>query len=904
MRCKEARLGRGSLVFVRGEPGVGKTRLVQEALSQAETLDMRQASAFCLEHAAGPLGPLADLVQTLHRYDESILTVARSARRVLERLIPELESDKSEHVDVQGAWSQYAAIAEMFRLSGERSACLLVIEDAHWADSSTLEFLKYLTGRLAEMRVVLLVVIRPGEQEMPSLAPLVGELRRLRTVHTLEVGPLSASEMHAFLTVSLGSKRLSHEEFNHVSHLAAGNPLFAEELLTSALAERRGPLTLPASIRETFHERIMRLDVDDREMLITAAVMGPRFDPKFLAAVVERPVSRVLLALRRARSLGLVTEGEKQAKYVVFRHALVREALYEHILIAEARGMHRRILRELETLEDRDRHVAALAYHAWSAAEKPLARIYNELAGDQAMAQLAPNEAAVLYDRALSCAQRKPDNAMLLQIKLGDAYAAAGLPSRAIDVYERAHALALNKSDSDAISRLAGSISREHLYCGRSEAALRWQMEAVKAVENDPGGLSWLCAQAAASLVFACRGLADVASEYIERLEAYAAAVPQAARHDLQHATALVSMQRGQRGDVVNSYREIAMRESRAGNTRNAVMAYIDSADAARKIGEIALTRDALGEAVRIAVQVVVPLLRPGVLADRGMLNLESGAVDIARTDLDNAENDFAGIDSPRFRAPLVRLGLGLGSILADAELIDRYNDERAIEDAFLSKEPWWIAAIVTAFSQHYARTDRAADAQGLIHRALLSVPSIVHCHELAITAAAWGADADLEIARERLTEWARIATVDYRTAIFELFEAYALRRVGRSAAQLGRSAAARFDALGLHLWSAAAYEVAGDRLEAVGRYAKMGCVGEVARLKGKRGKGVDEVHLTRREREVLAYVCDSRSNREIAGAMFVSERTVESHMRAILAKIGGRNRQDIIRIAGQRALR
>jgi predicted ATPase len=132
-RCNEARLGRGSLVFINGEAGIGKTRLVDEAIRRAKPA-LHHGKGFCLEHARSPLGPLADIVRTLHAADESVLTLARNVRRVLARLVPELETGPAAEVEAQGARSQYAAIAEMFRRFGERRPALLVIEDAHWAD--------------------------------------------------------------------------------------------------------------------------------------------------------------------------------------------------------------------------------------------------------------------------------------------------------------------------------------------------------------------------------------------------------------------------------------------------------------------------------------------------------------------------------------------------------------------------------------------------------------------------------------------------------------------------------------------------------------------------------------------------------------------------------------------------
>jgi hypothetical protein len=320
-RANEARLGRGSLVFINGEAGIGKTRLVDEVIRRAKPA-LRQAKGFYLEHARAPLGPLADIVQALHAADGSILSAARTVRHVLARLVPELECGAPSDGQALGPRSQYAAIGEMLRRFGERHPALLVIEDAQWADESTTEFLKYFAGKACATSVLLLVVARTEAGSAASLFPVIAELRRQRSVHALVIEPLTPAEMQAFLLAALGSQSLAHEDLCAVHDLADGNPLFAEELVASVLAKRSAPRPLPATIYALFSERIERLDPEDRDILVEAAVIGRRFDPAFLACPRASALGRRSIRSRRGsdrRARELAAHGER-------RRALERSA--------------------------------------------------------------------------------------------------------------------------------------------------------------------------------------------------------------------------------------------------------------------------------------------------------------------------------------------------------------------------------------------------------------------------------------------------------------------------------------------------------------------------------------------------------------------------------------------------
>jgi DNA-binding CsgD family transcriptional regulator/tetratricopeptide (TPR) repeat protein len=901
-RCGEARSGRGSLVFIYGEAGIGKSRLVDEVIAGVRPPAMQHAKGFCFEHARSPLGPLTDIVRTLHAADDSILAVARSVRRVLSRLVPELlETDDAPNREAQGARSQYAAIGEMLRRFGALHPSVIVVEDAHWADVSTTEFIKYFADKVADTHLLVIVVMRADAVNGVLFSPIIAELRRQGAVAALDIEPLSAVEMQTLIRSAAGAHRLAHADLRHVAALADGNPLFAEELVASAIARGTGPRGLPPTIRDIFGERMSGLQPDDREILVEASVLGRRFDPSFLAHLTGRPLERVLLALRRARTSNLIAEDDSG---VVFRTALIRETLYETILQAEARRIHRRIVDELERLPQPDRKMSELAYHAWAAGEVHAASRYNELAGDEAMALLATDEAAVFYGRALSCMSREAAGRAALERKRGVAYSESGCSGRAIEMLEQAYVHAREQHDAEAMAGIASDIAREHVLGANGDAAVCWGAASLAAAETLRGTSACFRAMAEQARAHAWRGDTRRAAELIARAEACAGPRDEFDVQSLHDARAAVHFFAGRRDDALAHYRGAVKDAKVSGNTALLVRSLLNYADMARIVGEIEAARDAAAESVRMADAIIVPHYRPYVLVDSGLFDAHAGLLETARRRLSQAEEAAAGLDAPRVHAHLVQLGLVLSKALDDRVLDERYSDERAIEDAFSSREPWWIGSIANVFAFRYVRIGRSSDARELVGRAVSALPTLLRSHEFAITVAALGRVEDIAFARAELVRWSNIATREYGSAFVELFEAQVARREGAPHSDLARGSARRFDALGLPLWAAEAYEVAGERASALEIYLRIGSKGDIARLTTTRTIDLEKAQLTRREREVLIYVSEGRSNRSIADALSLSERTVESHIRAILAKTGGRSRQDIIDMADIRALR
>ncbi|HEY0614039.1 MAG TPA: AAA family ATPase, partial [Candidatus Elarobacter sp.] len=378
-----------SAVVVRGEAGIGKSRLVGEAVAAAQHQGYRIASGSTREYANAPY---AAVEEALERLGVSLAGVP-----------PDGGADAKAQ--------RFNAIAESIANAASDSprGVVLVVEDLHWADVGTLELLRFLAARLAGERVTLIVTYRLDEIESDSARArsIVAFERDADAVDTLD--PLPPREIDRLLAsvVRDGERTISPEVLAQTRDLSDGRPLFAEELLRGVFErldrDARAEPSVPTSIRVTVRERFASLGDVDRAVLLHAAVIGRRFSARFLATFAAEDLLAVYSALRRARDLQLVVEDRDEAgDAFAFRHSLTREAIYAELLRAEARLMHGKVARALEAEPACD--VAAIADHLWRAGDTEAAARWSERAGDDAYDVYAYADAARAYDRAFGLA--------------------------------------------------------------------------------------------------------------------------------------------------------------------------------------------------------------------------------------------------------------------------------------------------------------------------------------------------------------------------------------------------------------------------------------------------------------------------------------------------------------------
>jgi DNA-binding CsgD family transcriptional regulator len=402
--------GRPALAFVAGESGVGKTRLVDELQRGAAEDGVRVLSGECVDLGEGelPFAPLVGALRPLARTADPVLdTLPEAAREALRTLLPGLAGAALPHDRTDEAAAARArifdALLELLDRLADDTGLLLIIEDLHWADRSTRAFLAYLASTLCREKVLVVATYRPDElHRRHPLRPLLAELERDSHALRVELRPFTRDELAEQLCDILGD-RPSPELVDRLWARSEGNPLFAEELLAAG-TDGRG--SLPPTMREALMLRIERLDGATQELLRLLAV-GQRLPHGVLAAACDLPATALRDALREAVAAQIVVVDD-EGRYA-FRHALLREVLYDDLLPGERSDLHLSLARALEQGVTGAYAAAAVAHHYSAAGDQPAALVASVRAGEAAEAVHAYGEGAALYERALELWDRVPD---------------------------------------------------------------------------------------------------------------------------------------------------------------------------------------------------------------------------------------------------------------------------------------------------------------------------------------------------------------------------------------------------------------------------------------------------------------------------------------------------------------
>ncbi|MDH2427961.1 helix-turn-helix transcriptional regulator [Sphaerisporangium sp. TRM90804] len=385
-----AALGQPGVAVIGGDAGIGKTRLVNELVSRARAQGFAVLTGQCAELGdAMPYLPLADALRGAA--DDPVLAQAVEARPILRRLVPGSWADLGPEAGPGLTQQQLFGSTLSFLAEVSQTApVLFVLEDLHWADRSTRDLLVFLSRMLQHERICVAGTYRTDDlHRRHPLRPLLAELNRLPLVTAVELGPLGSGEMADYL-VSLGGA--DAQVIGGIIERAEGNPFYAEELLAAE--------GLPYNLANLLLARVERLSDAAQRVLRAAAVAGRRIDHDMLQKVsgLDGPVLEE--ALREIVSRGLLLPDGEYG--YAFRHALLREAVYNDLLPGERTRLHG----EFTRLEG---SAAELAYHYLASHDLPGALAASVEAGRRAERLGAPVEAHGHYDQALALWPRVPD---------------------------------------------------------------------------------------------------------------------------------------------------------------------------------------------------------------------------------------------------------------------------------------------------------------------------------------------------------------------------------------------------------------------------------------------------------------------------------------------------------------
>src|SRR6266566_3856327 len=502
------RSGQGGVALVCGEAGIGKSRLVAEAKAYAEAQDFFLLQGNCFQmDSSYPYAPLLDLLRA-----SAVPTADAPDPIVLEfaRLLPELAPSLAGPLPAplpdpeQEKRRLFAALTRFFKERASQRPVLLVIEDLHWCDDISLEFLQSLARSCAAQPLLLLMTYRSDEVQ-PSLQRCLAQLDRARLSQELHLVPLSRSDVDAMLGAMFGLPETEQANLLDLIYpLTEGNPFFVEEVLTSLVSRgellsdngvwqhkphldhRSERVPVPRSVQDTMYQRTQHLSAEAMRVVTFAAVAGRRFDFAVLHQVMHCDEDQLLLLIKELLAIQFVVE--VSADQFAFRHALTQQAVFAGLLARERRSLHRMLAEAIEqlyaTISPLDAHLADLAYHYYEAGVWEKALEYEQRAGERALALYAQHAAIDHFTHALSALHHLSGvPASPIYCLRGQAYETLGEFERALSDYE--HALEAANAAHDRRGEWQGMMVLGFLWTGRDyEQAGGWFRRASDLAEN------------------------------------------------------------------------------------------------------------------------------------------------------------------------------------------------------------------------------------------------------------------------------------------------------------------------------------------------------------------------------------------------------------------------------------
>jgi len=423
--------GTGRTLLVSGEAGIGKSRLIRELerqFAQSTTAVVPVLRGQCYEtDQTLPYAPLLDLLRSMlaRQTPAEIAATLGGEATEIGALLPELatllhiEPAQVTFGEQQERQRHFQALLRIFARIAGQSPLLIVIEDLHWSDDSSLEFIMYLARRITNLPILLALSYRSDEVQ-PALRHALASLDRERLAEEIPLARLTTSQVDAMLRSIFGQPQAIQADFLQAIHgLTDGNPFFIEEVLRALIAagdiyqtggrwdrKELAQLHVPRSIQDAVERRTERLGSPALEVLRLAAVAGRVFDFAALEALTSYSESSLLEIMRELIDAQLVVE--ESADRFAFRHALTRQTVYAQLLSRERRALHQKIGETLERLHafSLETQAGDLAYHFSAAEDWRRTLNYAVVAGERAMTLYAPRAAVEQFNRAVDAANR------------------------------------------------------------------------------------------------------------------------------------------------------------------------------------------------------------------------------------------------------------------------------------------------------------------------------------------------------------------------------------------------------------------------------------------------------------------------------------------------------------------
>ncbi len=954
--------GAATTAVVAGEAGAGKSRLLARFTAQArDTHGAHVLQGSCINLGGGliPYAPLVEALRLLIREwgEERTRAAAGPGWDDLAPLISVFTGIPSgnEHVSGQpGRLHVLGAVLRMLEYLGRSAPVVLVFEDMHWADQSTLDLVAYLARTMSTERTLLVCSHRSELPAGHALRVLLAEPDFGRRVQSLEVPSFTELELRSFLKELTP---LDRDMARRCYELSGGNAFFAEQLVVSGALTNTGPGTprVPESVNELMLARIAVLNAPAKKVLQVAAAAARRLDDRLLEAVCELPADVLDGALHECREQGMIVIDPNGDAYAV-RHALLSEAVYHQMGLGERRRLHTRMA-EAMTADvalglAQEWGIAVESAHHWYHAERhPEALAAAVHAGEATMRVRAFHEAEKQYGRVLdalwSCVPDPERSAGRTREQLlaagAEASRWAGHVSQAVERVEEAICILTTQAHPGRLGLLYERLGSYQWEAGETETAQSAYAEAVR-----------LLAEAAPDEAAYARALVGLAMAEI-RSGSYSPALARAqqavelartcgdvsAEGRALNAAGLALALLGRAGEGEPLLREAVDIADRTDHLEDLLRAYGNLTVALELAGDLTGWVDAARAGLRRAQALGLTDTRLGIVLanNAGVALTLLGRWDEATTMLEEVLLSRPRIEQSAFlRLTLAEVHVARGRNAEAEELIGEVRKGHIVDPRFVSAmyaceaELWcWQEQPDRALEAVLGGLATVADTENtLVRLRLCSVglraaadrfsaapqdagtlgADLLATARRAAEAQPGNAEARVhlwmcEAEHRRLvgedpgTIWSDVATdsekrgLPYQTAYARWRQASVGRDVDREAAAWAYETATRLGAVPLQ---AAVAKLTGDPFlqKPDTAHARDAAVRPAATAQTLKDLG-----LTPREIEVYQLLAaNPQSNRELAKRLFIAEGTVATHIHRITRKLGVESRTEAVALA------
>ncbi|MDP9236681.1 MAG: protein kinase [Chloroflexota bacterium] len=484
--------GAGSLVMVVGEPGIGKTRLLEQFAAHARTAGALVLVGRCYDGDwAPPFSPFVEAIKqhATHTPQQRLRAQLGNDAGVLARIVPALHErlpNIAEPPAIPAEGERYRLLEAVSDTLGRLAAkrpLVLVLDDLHWADKGTIAMLQQVARTSATQPILVLGAYRDVELDRTyPLADALAGLRREKNFERIALRGLDGAEV-AELLDAIAEQDVPAALSEAIARETDGNPFFIKEVLLHLVEEKKivqqdgtwtsklsiAEMGIPEGVREVIGRRLSRVSETCGRMLTVASALTAGFSWEAISAICDAGDTALLDAVDEALGAQLIVERER-GRYD-FTHALIRHTLYEELSTPRRVLLHRQIGEALERLyvADLSAHVGELAHHFYEAdagtgGEKAISLC--EAAGDAALRSLAYDEGVVQFERAvflLGAAATKDERRRIgMMLKVAGTRFAAGIHS--IDVFIAAAERARDAGEWDLMMR---AVLRDPFPAGR-----------------------------------------------------------------------------------------------------------------------------------------------------------------------------------------------------------------------------------------------------------------------------------------------------------------------------------------------------------------------------------------------------------------------------------------------------